>query len=144
MNQPTVVEYNQKVPFSIATTLICRDGRYFVPWFAPLTLDPYLIMLSVKQGRTKYRCCDSCMTRPVIYDTTYIYIYIYIYIQRISKWVRNFLPTFHPGIRVLLCLENFYVLAWVTLMEFFLLPWHCSAGWLFSKGWNGFNLSFFH
>ena len=42
---PTVAE----APFSIATT-----GRYSFPWIAPLTLDPHLIMLSVKQGSIKY------------------------------------------------------------------------------------------
>ena len=36
-----------KALFSIATTLRCRGGRYSFCWIAPLTLDPYLIMLSV-------------------------------------------------------------------------------------------------
>ena len=39
---------------SIATTLKCRRGCYSFRWIAPLTLDPYLIMLSVKQGGIKY------------------------------------------------------------------------------------------
>ena len=26
----------------------------FFPWIVPLTIDPYLIMLSVKQGSIKY------------------------------------------------------------------------------------------
>ena len=32
----TVVEGDQKAPFSIATTLRCRGGRYSFPWNAPL------------------------------------------------------------------------------------------------------------
>ena len=31
-----------------------RGERYYFPWIAPLTLDPYFIMLSVKQGSIKY------------------------------------------------------------------------------------------
>ena len=43
-----------KVPYSTDTTQKCRGGRYSIPWIAPLALDPYLIMLSVKQGGIKY------------------------------------------------------------------------------------------
>ena len=50
----TVVEGDQKAPFSIATTQGCMGGRYTFPWIAQLTLDPYLIILSVKQGDIKY------------------------------------------------------------------------------------------
>ena len=32
----TVVEGGQKAPFSIATTLSCRGGRYSFSWIAPL------------------------------------------------------------------------------------------------------------
>ena len=32
----TLVEGLPKVPFSIAYTLRCRVGRYFIPWIAPL------------------------------------------------------------------------------------------------------------
>ena len=32
----TIVEGDQKVPFSIATTLRCRGGHYSFPWIAPL------------------------------------------------------------------------------------------------------------
>ena len=32
----TVVEDDLKDPFSIATTLRCREGRYSFPWIAPL------------------------------------------------------------------------------------------------------------
>ena len=34
--------YEPKAPFLIATIPMCREGRYFFPWIAPLTLDPYL------------------------------------------------------------------------------------------------------
>ena len=34
----TVVEGDQKAPFSIATTPRCRSGRYSFPWIAPLYL----------------------------------------------------------------------------------------------------------
>ena len=44
----TIVEGYLKVPFSIATTPRCRGGARF------LSQDPYLIMLSVKQGGIKY------------------------------------------------------------------------------------------
>ena len=50
----TVVEGNPKAPFSIATSPRCRGGRYSFPGLLYFTLDPYLIMLSVKQGGIKY------------------------------------------------------------------------------------------
>ncbi len=34
----TVVEGDQKAPFSIATTLKYKGGRYSFPWIAPLYL----------------------------------------------------------------------------------------------------------
>ena len=43
-----------RLPFLISTTLQYRVGCYSIPWIAPLYLDPYLIMLSVKQGGIKY------------------------------------------------------------------------------------------
>ena len=42
-----------KAPFSIATTLRCRGEHYIFPWML-LTFDPYLTMLSVKEGGIKY------------------------------------------------------------------------------------------
>ena len=51
----TIVEGNPKAPFSIATTPRCRGGRYSFPGLLYFTLDPYLIMLSVKQGGIKFR-----------------------------------------------------------------------------------------
>ena len=50
----TVVEGDSKAPFSIATTLRCRRGRYSFSGLLYFTLDAYLIMLSVKQGGMKY------------------------------------------------------------------------------------------
>ena len=50
----TEVEVDPKAPFSIATTPRCRGRRYSFPGLTHLTLDPYLIMLSVKQGGIKY------------------------------------------------------------------------------------------
>ena len=51
---PTIVEGNQKAPFLIATIPMCGKRCNFFPGIAPLTLDPYLIMLSVKQRGIKY------------------------------------------------------------------------------------------
>ena len=50
----TIVEGNPKAPFSIATTPMCRGGRYSFPGLLYFTLDPYLITLSAKQGSIKY------------------------------------------------------------------------------------------
>ena len=36
VNLATVVEGDQKAPFSIATTPRCRGGRYSFPWIASL------------------------------------------------------------------------------------------------------------
>ena len=58
-----LVEGDPKAPFSIATTLRCRGGRYSFPWIAPLY--PYIIMLSVKQGGIKYHFLSLC------YDSTW-------------------------------------------------------------------------
>ena len=43
-----------KALFSIATTLMCRGGRYSFHGVLHFTIDPYLIMLSVKQDGIKY------------------------------------------------------------------------------------------
>ena len=53
-NLVTVVKGDPKAPFSLAATPRCRKRHYSFPWSAPLTLDPYLIMLSVKQGGISY------------------------------------------------------------------------------------------
>ena len=48
------IEGKPKAPFSIAATPRCRGGHYSFLWIALLTLDTYLIILSVKQGSIKY------------------------------------------------------------------------------------------
>ena len=71
----TIVEGNPKAPFSIATTPRCRGGRYSFPGLLYFTLDPYLIMLSVKQGVIKYHFLS------LWYDSTWDYFSLYIYIS---------------------------------------------------------------
>ncbi len=48
---------------SIATTTRCRGGRYSFPGSLHFTLDPYLIMLSVKQGGIKYHFLSLWYTK---------------------------------------------------------------------------------
>ena len=62
----TIVEGDQKAPFSIATTLRSREGTTPYPELFPFTLDMYLILLSVKQGGIKYYFKVFGMTRPGI------------------------------------------------------------------------------
>ena len=50
----TRAEGDPKAPFPIATTPRCRGGRYSFPGSLHYTHDPYLIMLSVKQGDIMY------------------------------------------------------------------------------------------
>ena len=50
----TVVEGDQKAPFSIATTPKIRGGAISFPGLLYFTLDTYLILLRVKQGGIKY------------------------------------------------------------------------------------------
>ena len=50
----TLVEGDPKATFFIATTPRCRGERYSIPGLLLFTLDPYLIILSVKQGGIKY------------------------------------------------------------------------------------------
>ena len=61
----TVVEGDPKDPFSIATTLRCREGCYPFPWLLHFTLGPYLIRISVKQGGIKYHFLS------LLYDSTW-------------------------------------------------------------------------
>ena len=49
-----IVEGDLKAPFSIAITLKSTGGCYSFPWIASLSLGPYLLMLSFKQGGIKY------------------------------------------------------------------------------------------
>ena len=62
----TLVEGNLKAPFSIATTLRFKEGRYF-PWIAPLILDLYHLMPSVKAtSSTFFFFWVFSMTQPQI------------------------------------------------------------------------------
>ena len=51
--------------FSIVTTQRCGGGCYAFLWFAPLTLDIYLSMLSVKQEGIKLHFLNR------LYDSTW-------------------------------------------------------------------------
>ena len=51
---PTVFEDNPTVPFSIATTPRCKGWYNSFHCITPHSLNPYLIMLSFKQGGIKY------------------------------------------------------------------------------------------
>ena len=50
---PIVIKGYTNIPFLIATTPKCRGGYNSSSCIAPLTLDPYQIMLSLKQGGIK-------------------------------------------------------------------------------------------
>ena len=56
----TIVEEGPKDPFSITTTSRCRGGRYSFLLIAPLILDPYLIMLSIKEVVRRTRHAGHC------------------------------------------------------------------------------------
>ena len=62
----TVVEGDSKAPFSEATTPRHRRGYISFPGLLHFTLDPILILLSVKQGGIKYHFWVIGMTRPGI------------------------------------------------------------------------------
>ena len=64
----TVVEGNQKAPFSIATTPRCRGGRYSFPWIAPL-YPWYAPYNAVCQAR-RYQVPSKSLTRPGITSTS--------------------------------------------------------------------------
>ena len=65
---PTVVDGDPKAPLSIAISPICERRRYSFPRNAPLTLDPYFIMLRVKLGGIEYYFL--CLS----YDSTWDWI----------------------------------------------------------------------
>ena len=88
----TLIECNLKALFSKATTSRFWGERYSIPWIA--LLDPYLIVLSAKQGSIKYHfkydtpwdLTPVSPPRPLVnipgimlMAWSYIYIYIYIY-----------------------------------------------------------------
>ena len=80
----TVVEGDPQAPFSKATTQV--QVKTLLPtWIAPLTISPYLLMLSVKQGGIKYHFQVYSRTRPGIKrwspgplkNTLCVYVYTY-------------------------------------------------------------------
>ena len=54
---PILVEGHPKAIFSLVITLRSRVEHYSFSRISSLTLDFYLIMLSVKQGDIKYHFC---------------------------------------------------------------------------------------
>ena len=61
-----IVDGDLKAPFSIATTPWRRGSATQFPGLFHFTLDPYLIILNVKQGGIKYHFWVFGMTRPGI------------------------------------------------------------------------------
>ena len=55
----TLIESNPKDPLSIASTRDVGEGATPFPGLFHFTLDPYLIMLIVKQGSIKYHIFES-------------------------------------------------------------------------------------
>ena len=96
----TVVEGDPKTPFSIATTLRCRRGRYSFPWIVPLypRYVPYNAVLSKEVSSTIFKSLvwlDLGLNPglPDHWRTLYspdqyvsaIYIYIYIHTRGLLK-----------------------------------------------------------
>ena len=91
-----VVEGGSKAPFSLAIRPKCRRGGYSYLWIAPLSLDPYPMMLSVKQEDIKYQLLslwnDSIWDwTPLSLDigphsTHYVGIYRYYSVQLNQSW----------------------------------------------------------
>ena len=81
---PTGVEGDSKAPILMSTTPRFREGHYYFPWIAPLTLDPYLIMLSLKQRRIKYACvcvrvCVCVYARVCVYACVCVRVCVCVY-----------------------------------------------------------------
>ena len=66
VNLVTVVEGDPKEPFSMATIQSIAEGATHFPELIHFTLDPYLIMLGVKQGGIKNLFCVFAVTKPGI------------------------------------------------------------------------------
>ena len=86
----TLVEDNTMVPFSIAIILRCRENATPFTRLLHFTLDPYLIMLGVKQGGIKYNFLSVLGLNPGLqnYWRTFYHLGkwpgIYIYIMLIN------------------------------------------------------------
>ena len=75
-------------PFSLATIPRCKEGCYYFSWIAPLTLDLYLVMSSVKQGDIKYYFFESLLwldlgLNPSLLDHLQTFFPLY---QWVSRW----------------------------------------------------------
>ena len=90
-----IVEGNPKAPLSIATTPNCREGTTSFPELRHLTLDQYIIMLSVKQGGIKYHFSsfwyDSVSQAISEPSTRYTNLKIYVYGIKLPDnfWQKN-------------------------------------------------------
>ena len=62
----TIVEGDQKAPFSIATTPRCREGRYSFPMIAPLY--PYIAECSARRYQVPFLVCHSLGLNPGLPD----------------------------------------------------------------------------
>ena len=69
----TIVEGDQKAPFSMATTLRCRGGRYSFPWIIYIYIYVYIYIVLDKY--------------------IYIYIYMYIVLEKNRHRRKNFIKT---------------------------------------------------
>ena len=129
---PSFAEGNQKAPFSIATTPGGRGRCYSFLWIAPLTLDPYLIMMSVKE-------ISSTNLLSLWYDltwdwtlvsrtcgehsTNYAYIYIYMCVcacVNISTWFMTsviFCSIYHIFLKSLTSLKLEYFISHSTTIQ---------------------------
>ena len=85
----TLVEGNLKAPFSIATTLGCREGATAFPGLLDLTHDPLLIVLSAKQGGIMYHFLS------LLYDSTWDWIPVSRTIGEHSTHSVNDVDTFY-------------------------------------------------
>ena len=78
----------------VATTPKCMRGRYSFPWIDLLTLDPCLIMLSVKQGGIKCHVfslwydpiCDWTLISRTIGEYITNHIYVRVGVGVFGRW----------------------------------------------------------
>ena len=100
LSWPTEFEGDLKAPFPIATTLCCRGKCNSFPWIASLTLDLYLITLSVNYFfetlvwldlglnlvfGTIGKHSDDYTSGNIYIYIYHIYIYIYIWLRHLLK-----------------------------------------------------------
>ena len=116
-----------KAPFSIATTLKCREGWYLIFGSLHFTCDSYLIRASVKQGGTKYHFLslwyDNLGLNPSLSDhwwTLYSlsnmkkrYIYIYIFFFHIFMYIYIYINMKKEGIRRIYLFIYVFIYIWM-------------------------------